>query len=749
MRFKVGAGANSSVFQGSIARRLLFVGASSVALAMACSPALAAQAQRASPPPPAQAASPSNEPASQIEDVVVTAQRRSENLQDVPITVSAVTEAMLQARGLRTTEDLNTSIPNLNVARSPGPLALYLRGIGQNGNNPGNEQNVAIYIDGVYIPSVTGDLASFNNVARIEVLKGPQGTLFGRNTTGGLLQIITKDPSHTFSGRIGAGYGNYETFRSNLYVTGPITPTLAADLSVTTQTQGQGWGHNIVTGREVHYRNDLNLRSKLLWNPSADTRAVVSADYTKTSDDVGSARNVLPDVPPLPATFANYDFNGNIYDVSGNAAKRDRVETGGVSLHVRHDFDRFSVVNISAWRDLKRTGGLDLDQSPAPRSYADPFTEATTSFSNEFQVLSPSDAPVSWIVGAYYFHADARADPYRIGSVALGPAQYQEIYDSLKTDSYAVFGQAVFPLFDEHTHLTTGVRYTIDEKTIDGTVSTALGLSSTPNQKASWSEPTLRVSLDRAVSDNLMVFGSVSTGYKSGVFNATSPLEAPVNPEYITAYEVGAKSDLLENRLRLNGAAYYYDYTDIQVSKFTGLAVSQANAAAAKIYGVELEVDAYLTDRLRINGGVAAQHSEFTEFAGAVSFVRNPVTGLGAQTVIDATGNRLPRAPDLTWNIGMEYVVPLAEGRLAINANYYHNDGFDWDADNRLKQPAYNLVNGSLAWTSPSEAYVVRVWGANLLDKAYYSYVSSGANNPDAGSPAAPRTFGVSIDYNF
>jgi iron complex outermembrane receptor protein len=724
-------------------RRGMAGGISALALCISAGQALAQSTTVQTPP-----AAPESDQASQIEDIVVTAQRRSENLQDVPITVAAVTEQMLENRGLRTNEDLNTSIPNLNIARASGPMTPFLRGIGNNSTNPGQEQNVAIYIDGVYYASMSADVASFNNVERIEVLKGPQGTLFGRNTTGGLLQIITKDPSHEFSGKATIGYGNYQTARGGFYVTGGLTDTLAADLSVNGQNQNQGWGHNVVTGDRVHYRNDINVRSKLLWEPSDLTRVVLSADYSKTSDDVGSGRMVLPELPPLPAAFLNYDSNGNIYDVSGNSSKRDRTTTSGVSLNVRHDFQNFSVVNIAAYRDLQRHSALDLENTPATRSFADPYDEGTKTFSNELQILSPAGAPFSWIVGAYYFYADAQANPIKLNIAALGAAQYQLIEDSSVTNSYSVFGQAVFPLWSDKTHLTTGIRYTTDDKSIEGSLRTALALVYEGKQENSWSEPTWRVALDHQLTDNVMIFGSVSTGFKSGVFNATSPSQGAVNPETITAYEIGMKSDLFDKRLRFNGATYYYDYQDIQVSKFTGTGIEQQNAAAAKIYGIEFDVDGYLTDHLRINGGFAAQHSEFTSFPGAVSFVRG-ANGLGIQTVIDASGNSLPRAPDMTWNIGFEYVWPVDVGELALNANFYHNDGFAWDADNRLNQKPYELLNGSVAWTSPDEAYKVRLWAANLLDEEYYVYVSSGNGNPDAGSPGAPRTFGIALDYNF
>ncbi|MFV3126176.1 TonB-dependent receptor [Niveispirillum sp. KHB5.9] len=715
---------------------VLLAGASGL---MLCGPASVAMAQQAS------------EPADsfQLEEIVVTAQRRSESLQSVPVTVSAVTADMLESRNMRSNEDLNVSVPNLNIQRASGPVTPFLRGIGNNSTNPGQEQNVAIYVDGIYYASMSADVASFNNVERIEVLKGPQGTLFGRNTTGGLIQIVTKDPSREFSGKAGIGYGNYNTLRGNLYVTGAVTDTIAADLAMNGQKQNDGWGNNVVTGKKVHYRNDFNVRSKWLWDPSEVTRVTLSADYSFTQDDVGSGRQILRDLPALPATFNNYAFNGNIYDVSGDASEPDKTKTGGISLNARHDFDAFSIVNIAAFRKLVRNSVLDLENTPAPRSRADGYDETTETFSNEFQVLSPVGAPVSWIAGVYYFWADARADPIQIWNIGLGPALYQRIDDSLKTNSYSAFAQATFPIFGDRTKLTTGVRYTRDNKSITGTINTALATIATADQSTHWGKATWRASLDHKLTDNVMAYASFSTGFKSGVYNATSPTQAPVNPEKIQAYEVGLKSDLLDRRLRLNGAGYFYQYDDIQVSKFTGLGISQQNAASAEIKGLEVEIDAYLLENLRLNGGASIQKSEFTEFPGAVSFVRG-ANGLGVQTTIDATGNSLPRAPDMTMNLGFEYTHDLAGGsELSFNGAFYHNDGFFWDADNRLKQPSYNLINASIAWTSPDGNTRVRLWGANLGNKEYYTYVSSGNGNPDAGSPGAPRTYGITLDYSF
>ncbi|WP_129778393.1 TonB-dependent receptor [Peristeroidobacter soli] len=683
-----------------------------------------------------------------LEQVIVTAQRREQNLQDVPIAVTAVTGAMVEARGIRTTDDLNVAIPGLNVSRSISTGLLYLRGVGNNSTNPGQEPNVGFYVDGVYYATMVSDLSSFNNVDHIEVLKGPQGTLFGRNTTGGLLQVVTRDPSHDLSGKASVGYGNYDTTSASAYVTGGFSDTLAADFSVNYNDQGEGWGRDTFRNVDVNFRDDLNLRTKWLWEPSEAWRITATADYNKIKSDLGSARQMLPGLPTTPAALGSISFNGNIYDSQTNSPVIDEIEGGGVALRTEYDNGGLRFVNIAAARKLSRLTLLDLDTTPGNRSSARYDKQEAETFSEEFQVLSPADSTIQWIAGLYYFHADDGVHPLQINNVALGAALYQQIDVSLLTDSYSAFAQATFPLGDR-TSLTLGARYTLDQKKVEGTVRTALALLSTVDTDEDFDEPTFRAALDYKLTDDILAYVSVNTGFKSGLFNATTPTQPAVSPEKIIAYETGLKSELFDHSMRLNVAAFYYDYTDLQLTRFTGTATQLQNAADAEVYGLEVEMEASIGSGWTLMAGASALKSEYVKFDNAVSFVTNPVTGLGAQTILDVSGNNLQRTPEFTFNAAVDYRQPLAAGELGFNVGYYFNDGLYFEPDNQLRQPSYSLVNAEVSWSAPNDAYRVRLWAKNLLDEEYYNQMQTANNQPPIGAPGAPRTYGVSLSVNF
>ncbi|MET0497946.1 MAG: TonB-dependent receptor [Steroidobacteraceae bacterium] len=684
-----------------------------------------------------------------LEQVIVTAQRREQNLQEVPIAVTAVTGAMAEARGIRTTDDLNMAVPGLNVSRSISTGLLYLRGVGNNSTNPGQEANVGFYVDGVYYATVVSDVSSFaSNVDHIEVLKGPQGTLFGRNTTGGLLQVVTKDPSQTFGGKVNVGYGNYETTSASAYLTGGVSENVAADLSVNYSDQGEGWGRDIYRNTDVNFRDDLNVRSKWVYQPSEDWKVTAAADYNHIKSDLGSTRQMLAGLPRTPAALGSIVFNGNIYDAQTNAPVEDDIEGGGLALRVEHDTGGVRLVNIAAARRMNRLTLLDLDSTPGERSRASYDEQEAKTFSEEFQVMSSADSNIQWIAGLYYFNANDGVHPLTIYNAALGAALYQQIDVSLRTESYSGFAQASLPLSDKMS-LTLGARYTVDDKEVDATVRTALALVSTVDTDKSWSEPTFRAALDYQLTDSVLAYVSVNTGFKSGLYNATTPTQPPVNPEKIISYETGIKSELFDRNLRLNFAGFYYDYTDLQLTRFTGTSTQLQNAADAKVYGFEIESEASVGEGWTILAGASVLSSEYEKFQGAVSFTTNPVTGLGQQVILDVSGNDLQRTPAFTFNAAVDYRHPIAAGEIGFNVGYYYNDGYFFEPDNQLEQPSYGLVNAEASWTAPNEHYKVKLWARNLLDEEYFNLMGTSNGGPPIGAPGAPRTYGMALSYDF
>ena len=724
------------------ARRGLMAAASAMALLAMSAGAAAAQ----------QAPTPSQDPgtSSTVDDVIVTAQRRSQNLQDVPIAVSAVTAEMAETKGIRQLDDLNVAVPGVNISRTTGAAIPFIRGVGSNTANPGVEPPVAFYIDGIYSGSATANVANFNNVDHIEVLKGPQGTLFGRNTTGGIIQIVTLDPSQTFRARAKIGYANYDTIYGNAYITGGLTDRLAADLSVYYSDQGQGWGTNLFDGSDTGLRSDWGVRTKWKLDLSDATKITFSADYNHTEDTSGDARQVLPGIT-YGGAYTGITSPADPYDVNLNSAYGSEIVNKGGYLRVDHDFGGVRFLSLTGYRYTNRQTFLDLDSTQLNRSSAAYDPEITKAWSQEFQLLSAADSKVQWIAGLFYYDSTAGFYPLQINNSALGAALYQRITTDIQTKSYAAFAQATFPIFSDATNLTIGARYTKDDKSVDGDIRTALApLLTGIHQENSWKEPTYRVSLDHKLTEDVMVYGSISTGFKSGIYIATAPQAPAVNPETVTSYEIGIKSQFLDNRARLNIAGFYAEYSDLQLTRFTGTTSVLLNAAQAEVRGMEAEGQFVVNDNLTLNASLALLHSEYTSFPGAVSFVTSPTTGLGTQTVFDASGNTIMRAPEMTSTLGFDYHVTNSVGdEFGLNMNWYHNDGFFFEIDNQYKQDAYDIVSAEGRWLPAAGRWGVRVWAKNLFDELYWGNIQTSSGNPPARLPAAPRTFGISLDVNF
>jgi len=333
---------------------------------------------------------------SSLQEIVVTAQRRSESLQQVPIAVSAVTAAQLEARGVVDSLSLASTVPNLDITQNGTTLTLYMRGVGSNASDPNDESSVAFYVDGVYLASPLVDVFEFNNIDRVEVLKGPQGTLFGRNATGGVIQVITKDPKQAFSGQASVTYGNYDTVGATAYVTGGVAPNLAMDLAAVYHQNFDGYGENIFLHVPIMRREDIGLRSKLLWTPTPDTTVGVTLDYSLVRSD-GTPYQLAPGVIGADGVTG---YPG-AYKTNTNQEDAANLDSYGVSARVEHDFHFARLVSISAVRNV--FGMYDLDEDATPAPVVNSFIhQVARNYSQELQLLSPSsDRRLQWVLGGY------------------------------------------------------------------------------------------------------------------------------------------------------------------------------------------------------------------------------------------------------------------------------------------------------------------------------------------------------------
>lgn len=691
--------------------------------------------------------------AATLEVITVTAQRRSENLQDVPIAVTAVTAAQLQAQGVGSTLDLGQAVSGLTITNSVGYELPRIRGIGDSVIGAGFEGGVATYIDGVYMAAAPAALLSLNNIEQIEVLKGPQGTLFGRNATGGLIQIITREPQDAFSGNVDIGYGNYQTFTADTYVTGGLGNGVAADFAGHVATQGQGFGVNEFNGMQVNRVNeDVALRSSVLYRPADDTKIRIIADYEQNSGSVYGAVHLAPGTS---APFPQRPLSP--WDVDSDQQPVNHLRSGGISGRLDQSLGFAVLTSITAYRRDDNLVGFDADGTSTPAQNA-VVNQQDNQFSQELQLASHNTSTVKWVGGLYYFLANSRYDPSQVtlfGSLQpltpVGPIGGVDIYSHLKTDALAAYGQATAPIADD-TNLTLGLRYNTEEHSISSNetfdfVGGPSGVPAAPidPQSKRFSQPTWRVSLDHRFSPELMTYASYNRGFKSGGFNGQLPTDPAFAPEKLDAYEVGMKSDLFDRRLRVNTAAFYYDYTDIQVSKYTDGQISYYNGAAATAYGLDTDLEAQLSARFKLTGGFTVMHDRFTNFPNAI--LSNQVPGGLDIGIGSATGNELPQTPDFSATIAGEYSIPVRSGILSADVGYSYDSGYYAQVDNILRQPSYNMVNAALRLEF-NDGLRVRLWAKNLTNAEVAQFLAAGSFD-SLVTYGPPRTYGISVGYVF
>jgi iron complex outermembrane receptor protein len=683
-----------------------------------------------------------------VEDIVVTAQRRDQSLQEVPIAVTAVTASTLADASITDTNALTALVPSMTSTPSVGNTAVFVRGVGTLAI--ATENSIGTYIDGVYMPSQFAAMLSLNNVERVEVLKGPQGTLFGRNATGGVINVITRNPGvdPTLNGSF--SLGSYETTEASLYGSTPLAENLFVDLAVYYRDQGAGWGDNLTTGREFGYMNSLALRGKLIWEITPATTLTVTADDSEIESDYGMNFRQIP---------GSYGLDGSTYE--GHFISRDNVQeyyinsASGVSAQLDHDFDAFRFVSISAYRDTTSEQYFDQDASSLPIVNGVPLMNYDETFTQEFQIQAPTGSAVQWILGAYYMDNKYGVDPVTLSGFAFAPTSVLEIYVDQHNTSAAVFGQATFEVLP-NTNLTVGARYTEDNREVEGWTYADGTLVANAFQERSFDQLTYRLALDHAFSDDILGYVSYNRGFKSGTFNLVTYANPSVDPEILDAYEAGLKMELFGNHLRFNPSVFFYDYQDIQIQQVITGSVQISNAAAAELYGLDVDLEWAPTDQFSLTGGFIWMHGEYTEFPNAPGYApvpdgpdldSLPDGGNVSVAIPDGAGLQTVRTPEFSASLTASYTIPTSFGAFDLVGSYTYNSGYFWDPDNRVEQDAYDLLNASIQWTAPSERYYVRLFGRNVLDEEYLAN-GSDTNFGDIVVPAAPATFGVAVGFD-
>jgi iron complex outermembrane receptor protein len=701
----------------------------------------------------------------QLEEVVVTAQRRKENLQDVPVSVEAFSAGQLKDAVIQSDTDLGAITPGLVTAAQFGYFQPHLRGIGVVATSSSVEGQVAVYVDGVYYGAQAGAIFELAGIDHIEVDKGPQGTLFGRNATGGLIQIVTKDPEQDFKGEASITVGNYSTAGTSIYLTGGITDNLAANLSIYFNNQADGFGKDQATGQDINYTQDLAIRHKLKFTPTDDDSIVLAADYEQNHS--------APVLIPAPGTtpLGGPPYTGSPWGANGYYQPRNIEKQGGISLTIQHDFGWARLESISAFLQSSLFTQFDGDLVPTFDFALNlEGTDLHNQFTQEFDLRSEPGDAITWTAGLYYYNADARYDPFSLYGGLLAPLTNFTTYSNSHAQSIAPFAQATTEIFDA-TNLTLGVRYTVEQKRffesqygVYGPTAPIL-FASVSDAPLNTYKPSWKAAIDHKITQDIMVYASYSRGIKSGGFddqqiqngNAVS-----YAPETLDDYEIGAKTSWFDHRLQLDIAGFYYNYSNIQTVSYPAGNELVYNGASAELYGVDIDYRAIPFKNFTVSGGLEIMHDAFTKFP--VAQLSTPIPGGGTflqcfpgafasgQVIVpacNAAGHRLPIAPDWTFDISPLYVIPLdTMGDLSLAATVSYNDGFYFEPDNRLHQGPYTIANVTVTWTSPDEDYSVQGWVKNLSNVAYTEGQYSQGNG-DYAIYAPPRTYGVTFKRNF
>lgn len=706
---------------------------------------------------------------SALEQVIVTAQHREEDLQDVPVSVQVLSAEALTQRGVIDTVSLPEAAPSVQFTSS-GPSGLfYVRGVGNNNGGVGEEGANAFYVDGVYMPDLFQSVLKFNNIERIEILKGPQGTLFGRNSSGGLVHVITREPDDTFTADVKLGGANYDTFSAQAYVAGPLTDTLSADIAVTTSDQGEGWGKNQLTGAEVARSRDWGVRSKLVWRPSDAAKVTFSGEYAELDDTTANNWSIapgalgltpdlmslltgtLPSIPPPSSP-------GNGFDTTANDPAFTTLDVYGASMTAEFYLDWATFTSITAGRKLTSESSIDVDGGPYPIYQIHLQSIETEAYQQELRLASNHSGLLNWQAGLFFLHSTAEIMPQlgRGGGVILqtqGLASAVDDYVEQTTESLAAFGEVTYAITPS-TRVIAGLRYTKDERDFEGVQVRYPGLagpqpSISENETASDEEASWRLAVRQEITDNLNVYGSYNRGFKSGLFAMNAYPWNVVEPQTIDAFEIGMKSELFDRRMRLNLAAFHYEIDDYQVRASAGTTQILLNAAKVEVDGAEIEFEAALLEGLSLFGSAVFLDSEFASFPNSPYLIPNPPFIGGNRTdVRDATGNTTPMAPEFAGTLGSSYALPVGRtGELRLSAMYSYNDGYFFDPDNSAKQQAYGLINASAAY-HPTSNWGVEFWGRNLGDKTHYRQKLN-SELADLVVLEAPRTYGVDFTYRF
>ncbi|MBS93665.1 MAG: hypothetical protein CL799_04380 [Chromatiales bacterium] len=699
--------------------------------------------------------------AAPIPEITVTATRRETNIQDTSIAITALGETGLKNTGIDTMASLAKFVPNMVVGQNNNDTQVMIRGIGTSDTTIVSDPSVAIHLDDMYITRTSGLNMLMYDTERVEVLRGPQGTLYGRNATGGSVNIISKRPNNEFGLSTDVLTGDYDRFQFRGALNLPIIDEkLAGRISVVHEDR-DGYQENVFPGgTESNDADALAWRAQLLWTPSDKLSVLLKVDDVDF-DDVGQQRERLDSPAGNPANA----FQGTLaeprelHKVYKDTPESRELESTSQLMRVDWQFsDAAELTFIAGGTEMFFDFLLDADQDAILFSTVGHPGTSSDSNSQELRLASTTDKPLQWLVGLYRLEEDA-SQPLL---VVNDPGVTINNMWKMESDSQAVFGQLSYELTDE-IKLLGGLRHTRDEKTGRGSNEICIpffNFCPVPERFVfaddSWDETTWLIGADWTPSDDHLYYGKISTGYKAGGFNliGADPEDTVWDPEEVKSLEIGWKGTLNDGKLRLNTAAFYYDYDDLQVASIINFSRLTTNAAKATVKGVELEAIMQPADGWLINLGIGWLQAEFDEFIG-VDPINVPQGSVppGEPDPIpeDFSGNDLVNSPDWSINFGIQYTFDLGEKGTLLTRLQSH-----WQDDWYLRpynlpedmQDSYATTDVRLIWRSEEDHWSAEAFVNNVSDSLRATSVEV-TNGGFFGNINPPQTWGVRIGYNY
>ena len=694
------------------------------------------------------------------DEIIVTARKKEETLQQAPLAVSAVSGAQLERAGIDSFDEILNVIPNAGQSGGIGGSIqglISIRGISTLVRFVGLETGVGFYVDGVYMGRPENFNQDLIDIERVEVLRGPQGALFGKNTIAGAINIITKDPSDTLTGVVEAQYGNFNHTRLRGNISGPISDTLSASLSAG-YTSRDGFVKHLSDGKDLDDANLTTLRGKVKFAPSDSSEFILSADYLKDDSNpsffevsqfalapFGTAEDQVSLTTPFTT---NNEFDNTLERDIWGTSLTGNIALGEGELDV-----------VLGYRSSEFQASLDDDKTSL-EIFPDRFSQDTEALSAEVRYSGDLGDKLDYVVGAYYYNQDANGigdfaggrDLFAIAFATVVPDPVPILLtSSVDSESIALFFNTNYALA-ENLNLEVGGRWVSETKDATHVQQDFTGLFGNTDFAIKRTDkdfaPTVSLSYD-VNSDNTF-YVRYAEGFKSAGFNTdfvtagVSNLE--VDPEFATAYEVGLKSTFADGRARLNLAAFTTDYEDLQLSQIVGGGVSLTNAAEATISGFEAELVASLNDYFDLNASLGYLDATYDEFENCPAG-----GGIAVTPVSNCAGNTLNLAPEITTAVGGQFTYPVSFGALTARVDVNHRSEVFFEPQNerRLSGDDRTLVN--LRAGIQTDQWSLMAWAKNLTDETYVNFADdrSAITVNTTQSFGAPRTYGATLRYNF